>query len=314
MTNIEITRYDGSEQRWNEFVSQSKNATFMHNREYMEYHSDVFDDFSLYIHDKGELVGLLPASVEDGVVSSHAGLTFAGLLTNERMKNDRMLSVFDALLEFLSAESVETLRYKCIPQIYHSLPAEEDRYALFRIGAELYRRDVSSVVDFDNPIEYQKTRRRKIDDAESAGLEVRESSDLEAYWNMLQTNLAQKHDTAPVHTVDEIQLLQDRFPNNIKLHASFEDNQMVGGVITYVNDQTVRAQYIASNERGREIGALDIVFDRLLTQVYDDKRFFDFGISTEEGGTVLNEGLSFFKEGFGARGIVHDFYEVSIDG
>ena len=38
----------------------------------------------------------------------------------------------------------------------------------------------------------------------------------------------------------------------------------------------------------------------------------EFGISTEEGGTVLNRGLIDYKEGFGARAVVHDFYELDV--
>ena len=40
---------------------------------------------------------------------------------------------------------------------------------------------------------------------------------------------------------------------------------------------------------------------------------FDFGISTEQGGRYLNEGLIFQKEGFGARTVVYDTYELNIE-
>ena len=39
----------------------------------------------------------------------------------------------------------------------------------------------------------------------------------------------------------------------------------------------------------------------------------DFGISTEHGGDYLNEGLIFQKEGFGARSVCYDCYEVALD-
>lgn len=43
---------------------------------------------------------------------------------------------------------------------------------------------------------------------------------------------------------------------------------------------------------------------------FNDKKFFSFGISTENKGKVLNEGLAFFKEAFGARGVVNNAYEL----
>jgi hypothetical protein len=35
--------------------------------------------------------------------------------------------------------------------------------------------------------------------------------------------------------------------------------------------------------------------------------FFSFGVSTESNGRILNEGLLWQKESFGARSVVHDF-------
>ena len=46
--------------------------------------------------------------------------------------------------------------------------------------------------------------------------------------------------------------------------------------------------------------------------LYADRRYFSFGISTEQAGQYLNEGLIAQKEGFGARTVVHDFYEWNL--
>ena len=45
---IEIRRYSNTDKPiWDDFVKWSKNATFLHLRDYMDYHADRFDDFSL---------------------------------------------------------------------------------------------------------------------------------------------------------------------------------------------------------------------------------------------------------------------------
>ena len=46
--------------------------------------------------------------------------------------------------------------------------------------------------------------------------------------------------------------------------------------------------------------------------IADCALLFDFGISTEERGTVLNEGLITQKEEFGASAVVYDVYELSL--
>jgi hypothetical protein len=80
----------------------------------------------------------------------------------------------------------------------------------------------------------------------------------------------------------------------------------------YENATVAHAQYIAAGEDGKRAGALDALFAWLIEERYRDKRYFDFGISTEGDGRVLNEGLIDQKEGFGARGVVHDRYELDV--
>ena len=52
--------------------------------------------------------------------------------------------------------------------------------------------------------------------------------------------------------------------------------------------------------------------DYLINECYSSKEYFDFGISTENEGLFLNEGLTSQKQEFGGRGIVYDFYEIRV--
>ena len=311
---IELVPYtDDRSEEWNQFCHESKNGTFMFDRDYMEYHSDRFEDGSLMAYRKNELVALFPASRSDGQLSTHGGLTFGGFLTDEKMKASKMLELFDALETYATENGIESVLYKCIPYIYHTIPASEDRYALYREGAQLVGREVTSAVEIARHPSFQGNRQRGIDDAKEAGLEVKLSNDFESYWDILEVNLAEKHGTEPVHTLEEIQLLHQRFPENLKLFSSHKDGQLLAGAVVYESANVARAQYIANSDEGRSVGALDVVFDHLINEYYDDKRYFDFGVSTEDRGDYLNEGLIFFKEGFGARSVVHDFYRIDID-
>jgi hypothetical protein len=60
------------------------------------------------------------------------------------------------------------------------------------------------------------------------------------------------------------------------------------------------------------MGAPDLLLDYLITEHHPTKRYFDFGISTEQGGLHLNTGLTSNKEGFGARAILYDVYEMTL--
>ncbi len=136
------------------------------------------------------------------------------------------------------------------------------------------------------------------------------AAELQAFWDILAGILMDKHKKKPVHTVRELQLLQSRFPDKIKLHVVRDGSEVVAGIMVYDMGHVVHAQYIASSEKGKKSGALDLLIHNLITEVYADRTYFDFGVSTENGGGYLNEGLIFQKEGFGARSVVYDTYEM----
>lgn len=309
-----IRRYkDEDKQSWDAFLKNAKNSHFTFYRDYMEYHSDRFEDFSLIVEDsKNKIVALLPANIANNIVYSHQGLTFGGFIVNERMKTESMLDIFSELMSYLQNEKVVKLIYKCIPYIYHTLPSEEDKYALFRYNARLIRRDITSTIYLDQKIRYSKGRKWSVNKAKKENLVVVKSDDFDSFWAILEDVLKNQHGAKPTHTRAEIKNLANLFPDNISLYLTLKDGETLAGAVLYENLGTVHTQYLANNELGREVGALDFLTDYLIKEIYNNKQYFDFGTSNEQYGTILNTGLIAQKEGFGARPIVHDFYEVVI--
>lgn len=298
---------------WNEFVKNSKNTHFFFLRDYMEYHSDRFDDFSLMIFDETDkLIAILPANIKENILYSHQGLTFGGFLVDDRMKTETMLEIFESLKHFLKKQNIKKIVYKCVPYIYHLKPSEEDRYALFRNNANLIRRDVTSTIDLTEQVRYSKGRKWTINKAKKELIETFESNDYETFWKLLTGVLESNHEAKPVHTLEEMNKLASLFPKNIKLFLAKKDERIVSGALIYENQNIVHTQYLANSEEGRELGALDLLIDYLIKDIYKNKKYFDFGISNEDAGKYLNTGLIAQKEGFGARAVVHDFYELEI--
>src|SRR5664279_3818383 len=131
ITPVRIVSYEPKyKTQWDEFVRQSKNGNFLFYRDYMEYHSDRFSDFSLLFFQNEQLVAIMPANRINDTVVSHGGLTFGGIVSGKEMTTILMLEAFGTLVRELRAGGVNNLIYKVIPHIYHSLPAEEDLYAL----------------------------------------------------------------------------------------------------------------------------------------------------------------------------------------
>jgi len=315
MTGLSVAKYGAEHRRvWDDFVKNSKNGVFLFERSYLEYHADRFPDHSLLFRDdEDRLVAVLPATLRDEVLSSHAGLTFGGVVSDTRMKAELMLEVFEAARTYLQNQGVAKMIYKAIPHIYHRLPAEEDLYALFRNGARLFRRDVSSTIDLKEKLPFTKGRKYALKLASRQGLEVNRSLDFKTFMAIEGQVLETKYDAKPVHTDAEIEMLAQRFPENIKLFAASKAQEMLAGVVIYESSQVAHAQYIGVNDNGKRLGGLDLIINYLINDYYRDKRYLDFGISTENNGRLLNNGLIGNKESFGGRAVVYDFYEFDLD-
>ena len=310
---IEIETYNETyKNAWDEFVSNSKNGVFLFYRDYMEYHSDRFQDHSLLFFTNGKLIAILPANLNKDALISHGGLTFGGMITNQKMKTPVMLDLFDALIAYLKIIGAQKLLYKSIPHIYSQIPSEEDLYALHVKRARLYRRDVSSSIRMDIMSRFSKGRKSQIARAKKSGLTIRQSNDFEAFMAIEENVLIEKYDTRPVHTAQELRYLTEKFPANIKLYCAYKKNEMLAGVIIYESRFVAHAQYIAATTEGQDLGATDLILSYLIRSEFVQKKYFDFGISTEKDGYHLNHGLIKNKESFGARAVVYDFYELII--
>jgi len=132
------TLYTGADPHLERFLRNAKNYHFFFHRDYLAYHGERFEDFSLLIYDEKEkLIALLPANRVEEKLWTHQGLTYGGFVVNDNMKMETMLEIFEAVKAYLHEEAISAVVYKTIPYIHHLKPAEEDRYALFMQDAML---------------------------------------------------------------------------------------------------------------------------------------------------------------------------------
>ncbi len=311
---FEIRRYTPEyKAEWNAFVAASKNGTFLFDRNYMDYHADRFSDFSLMFYRKDRLYALLPANKDGRTLVSHGGLTYGGLVTDSSATANGVVQLFGQLVKYLASQGFDAFVYKAIPWIYHRHPAEEDLYALFRTGrARLLARDISSTIIQSRPLKWHRDRRYGINRCRNNGVEVGQSDDYAAFWRVLDDNLMATYGVHPVHSLDEMLLLKSRFPRNIVLYSATKDGRTLGGTVLYLTPQTVHAQYISASPEGKRLRVIDAIYDRILNEDFAFFPIFDFGKSTEGHGRMLNESLIYQKEGFGARGVCYDTYEIAL--
>lgn len=294
---------------WDDLVRLARNSTFLHSRSFMEYHSHRFQDASVFVvDDGGPPIAAFPANRDGDTVVSDGGLTYGALLMPPSMTQAECLRAFDALASHYRAQGISRILYKPVPHVFHRSPAEEDLYALFRNGASLKRREPSAVIELSSRLPFATLRKRSVKKAKKFGLELLEGGDYEEFHTLL-SGVLERHGTTPVHSVAELRLLASRFPRGIRLFQARSGSSLPAAVLVFDFGHVVHTQYLSCSPAGREVCALDLLIDQLLTTIFADRRYVILGIPTEQQGRYLNEGLQRQKEGFGARSAVHDLYE-----
>ena len=303
--------------QWDKFVEDSKNGTFLFLRKYMDYHSDRFKDHSLMYYDEKErLVVLMPANEKGTTLHSHQGLTYGGLVLSPKAKINDVGRTMEVTREYLKGMGFERWMYKQIPAVYHRLPAEEDEYWLWRMGARMTDCNVMSAIPLKGErIIIESSRRNNRNRLQKQGYTIEHKARLEDFWPILTDNLQLRFGAKPVHTFEEMSLLMERFPKNIEcVTVKDETGKVMAGTLLYLTETVVKTQYTSASPEGKKKKVLDLMLTNLIEEYAEKEnyRWFEFGTSMAENGIDLNDSLLDQKEGFGGRTVACRIYEIEI--
>ena len=315
---MKILKFNPSDElNWDNFCNICYQSTFLQTRKFISYHKNKFKDHSVIIESNGKWLGLFPAAedlADATSVISHPGLTYGGIIHKGDLRGQAMIDALSLLKDYYINNNYNKLIYKKIPYIYHQSPSCDDSYALFILKAKLIRCDLSSTIDNNYRLKISDRRKRSFKKASSNKITIKDSlSLLSEFWGVLEENLKNKYDKYPVHTLDEILLIASLFPENIKCICAIYEDKVIAGVLLFISTSVFHSQYIASNNIGHDLSALDAVFEYSIeASKNDNKRWFDFGISNENNGLFLNSGLFTYKSEFGAGSVPHEFYQIDL--
>lgn len=293
---------------WNKFVANAKNATFLFHRDFMEYHSDRFHDFSLLIFDeKQNLKAILPANRVGETLFSHQGLSYGGLVFEKNHNPISTSKIMDAVCFFLKEIKFKEVHIKIIPTIYSEFSTQEFDHYLFTVGATLSNREMNLIIDLRNNWNLSKSKLKHFKKSEP-NLEIIEENDFSMFWeNVLTPRLFEKYNTKPVHNLNEIQFLKGKFSTNIIQFSAYFDEELVAGITIFKFGNVVKSQYGATTDKGEKVRALDFLFINLV------EKFRKEGIHFFDMGTVgNNEGLWNQKVELGCSVYNNDFYTIKL--
>jgi hypothetical protein len=315
MTVYTIKKYDYNDYTiWNDFIAKAKNATFLFQRDFMEYHKDRFEDFSILVFENQKLTAVLPANKKENSVYSHQGLTYGGLVFLSKLKAEKVELILDQILFFFKENQIETFYYKPIPNFYFPEGNNEADFFLFKRGAVLDHKEMNLAVNLSIPLSISKSKLKHFRRIEKIDLDIVEEQDFYPFWDqILEVRLVSKFNVKPVHAKEEIALLKQKFPENIKQYSVYQEDKIMAGVTIFETQNVVKSQYGATSQNGEKVRALDFLFINLIEKYKrEGKLFFDMGIVNEEDEKGYNPGLLMQKEELGCTVYTQDFYKISL--
>ena len=314
---------------WDWFVSQAPGGSFMLQRGYMDRHADRYFDCSVLVFDRKELSeddressldgrylrAVFPADWDEQrrIVCSHSGLLYGGLIVRDDVSLDETCEMMrQILLYYQNFLQAEVLHYKAIPYIYIGSPAAEDVYAVSSAGGQLSHRGVSMAVQLSGSSKIRPMRVRQAKRAIDNGFYIDRMAEgdwdsLREFWQLLRDYLAGQH-CEPDESFDDLRSLMEHFHREIKLYLVRYGRRVVAGVLIYETRQVASVRYLAADDEGLQLGALDLLLRHLITERYKQVPFMDVTPCL----SCPSSGLTLLAEDFGGRAVCYDTYTVSL--
>lgn len=284
----------------------------------MDYHQDRFDDFSLMVYNNKKLVALLPANRVGDTLYSHQGLTYGGLLLGIKETLPEIESIMESLIKFLKIKGITKLVIKIFPDIYSSDPCNELTYILNKKTCKLLDQNLLLAINYRSDYKIHKSKLKRFRKYEKGKFQIKSGiEELQTFWvQLLEPRLLEKHSTRPVHNLDEIIKLKEAFPNQIEQYGIYHDDELLAGITIFKTKMTVKSQYGIASKLGEKIGALDMLFVKLI-RFYQNEGFQYFSMGRINDNSMAggyNEGMLKQKQELGCQLYVQPVYELDING
>jgi hypothetical protein len=320
---LQLVRYSEEyKEGWDRFLKHTVNGTFLHSRKFFQHNEvNATDDHSLMFYKKNQLVALFPAIAyeKEGemILHSHLRSTYGGVLYKTCLAVADLESAIILLTEYARKNQFSRVVIRPTFTIYHCSLAAEFDYLLWKNRFEIASRELELAIDLSLDLEenLDDSTRRSVRKAAKSGVVVEETENYASYWDVLERNLHSRYGKKPVHSLDQINLLRNLVgKENIRLFCAMVSGKIVGGILTFAaNDRVLHAQYIASDLEFQDYRPLNAVIYFISVKAKEEKfKYFNLGMVSEPGGRDFNYGLSRFKEGFGARGVLRETMQLSL--
>ena len=315
---MEIIKYQNSkhQQIWDDYVETSNNGTIFHLRKFLAYHQNRnFQDHSLMFYENNKIVALFTAAMIDNCLYSHPGASFGGLIYNQLSFKD-CKEIIALIIEYAKENKTSKITVIPPPFIYYQQYNETMEYCLYNHSFEITEYYISSFVNLNvDPMELIHNRKKRYIKKLNNQIEIKASEDLDAFYPILIDNKA-RHNVRPTHSKEELKILMQQFPEQIKLLLSYKNNEVIGGSLVFItNKDSCILFYNMINYDYQELQVASLQIYETLKWAYKNKiKFLDIGVSQlyKNDKIIPHDSLINFKEQFGSQAMIRKVMKLKL--
>lgn len=310
--------------RINEFIlKKNTNGEFINSPLFLSYHPDGrFIDDSIVVFDAGSrairaVMMAAKRKVEDDIIVSHPGTTFAGPIIDRKMSIELIEEAVSIMLDYYE-KKYKRIEIKLTPAYYSYQSCDVVIYFMLKRGYSLGMTGLSNIINIsDLRTEedvlnlFDAKRRNQVRKVLKEEFFVfhEEDSIAPLVWANMNRNLELKYHSKTTHTFNEICDLKSKFNDKIlPFYVKTNDNIYGAFGLVFKFKNVFHTQYLDLNyEYTGKYPNLFLIMKLIQKAREFGFDYFSFGASTDKGGAVLNYSLYNYKAGYGGGDIILPF-------
>lgn len=302
--NLTIQKYNNEHlELWDNFVETGVLGTIYHTRKFINYHQEnKFQDESILIYNDNELCCIVPCCKKNNNYFSYTGATYGGPVFLKKYYNINNLGlIIDKIFGYYS----NNIEFRLANNIYFKESSFMLQYVLsqkLKLKPELSFY-INCSDDFLSNIHNKRNKTNVLNIIKDDNINcviATENNDYIEYYKILKNMLKINHNTTPTHSLEELLLVKDILKEHQALYLVKNSNNIIlGGVyVIKVTKQCWYTFYISRNIEYNDSSAhiIYIMYSIAIDANKNNVQYLDYGICTENQGTLINDGLANFKE------------------
>lgn len=308
--------------KWNNFVlNYSLNGTIYHTKSFLNYHKNKYNDASILIYDKTNIIAVFPCCKFNNKYYSHLGSTCGGLVILKKYYElNKLFDIMDLIYEYYD----EDLNIKLSETIYFKNNIKNDLLSFVLSQKCKQYQDICLYFDikknpnildsFPNNDNKRLLKKYINNTNKDTIIEISNNlEDYEKYYYILEKNLKDKNNIKPIHTLNEFISLKELLGCNqfLFLSKNFQGEILSGAFVFLINDNTYYTVYLMTNYEKKQSQIFNLLYELFIHAKKNNIDIVNIGACSKNNGKEILFSKYKFKHSCGCDPVLKYYFSYT---